>query len=520
MPILTVLILLPALGAILAALVRRPEHSRVVAALISGFTLLLSLSLFGYVPTGSTPFGFLEERQWLPALQIGYVLGVDGPAVLIVVMTALLHLFSIWYSWDRVNERQREYYALVLALEATILGAFCSLDLILFYIFFEACLVPAYFLIGLWGGPRRIQAATKFFVYTVVGSLLMLASIIALFLKTGTFSVMEIQNRLASDPLTGTAALLIFGGFAIAFAVKTGLFPFHTWLPDAYVESPAAVTALLSGVMAKLGTFGFYRFGIDILPDAAREFAPYMVTLAVISIIYGALIAAVQRDAKRVLAYSSVSHLGFVVLGLFALTPESMTGAFLQMVNHGVTSAGLFYLMGMIGERRGTTNIRALGGLWEQMPIFGRIFLILTLSSIALPLTNGFVGEFLILLGAYQTFPWATMLATTGVILSAVYMLWMFQRVMYGRADKPEIRRMSDMNASEKALGAVLVILVFLLGVKPGWFTDLVVPSVNSAVQRAKMRDAATGVPVSESDFVRTPGSVPPGAVPAKKRGQ
>ena len=496
--LLTGLILLPAIGALIAAFAPA-KNARIVAALFSGLTLVASLSLFGFVAPNGELFGFIEQRAWLPALQIGYVLGVDGPAVLLVAMTALLHVLSIWYSWDRVNERQREYYALILALEATILGAFCSLDLVLFYIFFEACLVPAYFLIGLWGGPGRIQAATKFFVYTVVGSLLMLASIIALYLQTGTFSVLEIPIRLANTPPAPTTAFFIFGGFAIAFAVKTGLFPVHTWLPDAYAEAPPAVTALLSGVMAKLGTFGLFRFAIALMPDTARVYAPYMVALAVISIIYGALVAAVQRDAKRVIAYSSISHLGFVVLGLFSLTSVGMTGAFLQMVNHGVTSAGLFYLVGMIEERRGTTRIRALGGLWEQMPVFGRIFLILTLSSIALPLTNGFVGEFLILLGAYQTFPWATAVATTGVILSAVYMLWMFQRVMYGPAVKPEVRAMRDLNPGELGLGIILVILVFVLGIKPGWFTDRTAQTVTATVQRAAMIDPETLAPVSST---------------------
>ena len=494
--LLTGLILLPAIGALAAALFPA-KNARIIAALFSGVTLLASLSLFGFVSSGRELFGFIEQREWLPALQIGYVLGVDGPAILLVMMTALLHVLSIWYSWDRVNERQREYYALILALEATILGAFCSLDLILFYIFFEACLVPAYFLIGLWGGPRRIQAATKFFVYTVVGSLLMLASIIGLYLTTGTFSILDIQNRLAANPLNATTGLFIFGGFALAFAVKTGLFPVHTWLPDAYGEASPAVAALLSGVMAKLGTFGLYRFGIELLPDAARVYAPYMVALAVISIIYGALVAAVQRDAKRVIAYSSISHLGFVVLGLFALTGPGLSGAFLQMVNHGVTSAGLFFLVGMIGDRRGTTNIRAVGGLWEQMPVFGRIFLILTLSSIALPLTNGFVGEFLILLGAFETFPWAAAIATTGVILSAIYMLWMFQRVMYGRPDKAAVREMRDVNSNELSLGLILVVLVFLLGIKPGWFSDKLTPSVNATVTRVALPDAVLGTPAT-----------------------
>jgi NADH-quinone oxidoreductase subunit M len=484
MQLLTWLLLIPALGAVVIGFVP-VRTARAVAAAAAGLTLLVSLALLGYgSQSGGNLFQFKEEKAWLPALGIGYTLGVDGPALLLIVLTALLHFLAVIYSYDRITFREKEFYALVLALEATVIGAFSALDLVLFYVFFDACLVPAYFLIGIWGGRGRIRAGTKFFVYTVVGSLLMLASIIGLFLVTGSFGVQQVQAKLAASPLPLPTALLIFGGFAIAFAIKTGLFPFHTWLPDAYAEAPPAVAALLSGVLAKLGTYGFYRFGISLLPEAARDYAPFLVGLGVVSILYGALVASAQRDTTRVIAYSSVSHLGFVVAGLFALTPQALSGAFLQMVNHGITSAGLFFLVGMIADRRGTTHMRALGGLWEQMPLFGRIFLIVTLASIGLPLTNGFVGEFLILLGTFQTFPWLAAAGTTGVIASAVYMLSMFQKVMYGPAVWPEVRRMPDVSQMELAVVIPLVLLIFLLGVQPGWLQDKLDPAVGGAISR------------------------------------
>ena len=330
---------------------------------------------------------------------------------------------------------------------SALIGAFVSLDLILFYVCFEAVLIPAYFLIGMFGGANRAQAGLKFILYTLVGSLLMLVSLIALYLHTaqyaprgGTFDYEIILQTVTQTPLTGGLAALAFAGFALAFAIKTPLFPFHTWLPDTYGEAPAPVAIVLAGVMGKLGIYGLYRFVLPLFPDLSRQAAPAFIWLGVAAIIYGAIIAAVQKDVKRVLAFSSVSHLGFIVMGLFSGTAHGVSGALIQTINHGVTTGALFLLAGIIEERRGTTRIASLGGLWQQMPVFGRIFLIVTFSSIALPLTNGFVGEFLILLGTFQTYPVAAGLATTGVIWSAVYMLWMFQRVMYGAVTKPENR--------------------------------------------------------------------------------
>jgi NADH-quinone oxidoreductase subunit M len=479
----TILLLLPAIIALLIGFA--PEKNAKGLALGGSIlTLLVSLGLLGYNNSGEL-FQFTTLAPWLPNLA-NYHVGVDGTAVLLILLATFLQVCVVWYSQDTIKERVKEYYLWIMLLEATVIGAFISMDVILFYVFFEAALVPSYFLVGIWGGKHRVQAATKFFVYTVVGSLLMLAAIIGLFLYSpslvgtndgGLMSVTHLSGK-----ITGTAGLLMFAGFAVAFAVKTGLFPFHTWLPDTYAEAPAPVTALLSGILAKLGTFGFYRFCLFLFPEAAQQLGPFLVGMGVVSIVYGALIAAVQRDAKRVIAYSSVSHLGFVVAGMFALNTIAASGAVLQMVNHGITSGALFLILGMIEQRRGTTVIRSLGGLWEQMPVFGRLFLIVTLSSIGLPLTNGFAGEFLILLGTFQTQPWLAAIASTGVIWSAVYMLWMFQRVMYGPVDRPATRRLRDIAGPELGLLVPFIVLIFLLGVFPSFVLRKADLSVKSTV--------------------------------------
>jgi NADH-quinone oxidoreductase subunit M len=472
----SLLLILPAVFAVVIGFAGA-RAAKQIAAFGSVLTLIVAVALFfGYSaaggPAASLEQGYLvgAESYWFEALRIEYKLGVDGPAGALVLLTAFIQVAAVLFSFHAIKEREREYYALLMALEAALFGAFLSLDLVLFYIFFEVCLVPAYFLIGIWGGRNRFRAATKFFVYTVVGSLLMLASIIGLYLRYNTFDVVELQRLIATSPPPLSTELLLFGGFAIALAIKTGLFPFHTWLPDTYAEAPAPVTAILSGVMAKLGTYGFLRFGLQLFPNAVDDAAPLMVMLGVVSIVYGGLVAAMQRDAKRTIAYSSISHLGFVVVGLFALNETALSGAILQMVNHGITSGLLFLLLGYVYMQRGTTKFVGLGGLWRQMPLFGRIFLIATLSSVALPLTNGFVGEFMILLGAYQHFPSLTMLASTGVIWSAVYMLWMFQRAMYGPVRHEANTRLRDMSLGsiEGVVAALFVILIFLLGVQPG----------------------------------------------------
>jgi NADH-quinone oxidoreductase subunit M len=471
---LSILLLIPLLTAV-AIGVAPARLARTIALVGAVLTFVCSLPLLGLV--GQAPgTGFADETNvaWLTNLHVRYHLGVDGVAALLVLLTTFLQIFAVGYSQETVTTRVKEYYIALTIMEGALIGAFTSLDLILFYVFFELSLIPVFLLIGIWGGRRRGPAAVKFFVYTVIGSLLMLAAILYLGLQAGSFDLSAVESHFASaGALAPDVEILLFLGFAIAFAIKTPIFPFHTWLPDAYAESPIACTVMLSGAMAKLGTYGFYRFCFALFPNASFQLAPAFIALAVIGIVYGAWIAAVQQDVKRVIAYSSVSHLSFVVLGLFSFTapgqivPQALQGALLQNINHGISTGALFLLVGMIETRRGTRRIADLGGLWEQMPLFGRIFLIVVLSSIALPLTNGFVGEFLILLGAFQANPIAAAIATTGVIWSAVYMLWMFQRVMYGPVTDPATRRLRDLSGRETALIVPFVLLIFLFGLFP-----------------------------------------------------
>jgi NADH-quinone oxidoreductase subunit M len=515
LPILSILILIPALFALFAAFA--PERSARQAGLGGAwFTFFASLLLLlpGTAPNANG-FLFLKNYAWLDDLGVSFKVGADGPAILLVVLTTFLTAFAVQSSRNLIREGQKAFYALMLLMEAAMIGAFVSLDLILFYVFFEAVLIPAYFLIGMYGGANRVAAGLKFLLYTLVGSLLMLVSIIALYLHAGqTFDYEKILAVVTTNPLTGGLAAIAFGGFALAFAIKTPLFPFHTWLPDTYVESPTPVTVVLAGVMGKLGVYGFYRFVIPLFPDLARQAAPAFVWLAVAAIIYGALIAAMQRDTKRLIAYSSVSHLGFIIMGLFSGNPNGVTGAMLQAINHGVTTGALFLIAGILYDRRGTNRIASFGGLWEQMPVFGRLFLIVTFSAIALPLTNGFVGEFLILLGTFQTFPVAAGLATTGVIWSAVYMLWMFQRVMYGPVARPENRRLRDLTGGETGLLVPFVAAIFLLGIAPWLFAGMMAPSVNRVVKTFVPEQNAGGVPVLTPSLT-TPGEAPGEEAPA-----
>ncbi|HVK05213.1 MAG TPA: NADH-quinone oxidoreductase subunit M [Armatimonadaceae bacterium] len=532
--ILTILLLIPVVGAVLIGLLPR-GMARTLALLTAVVTFLASLALFGYAPlaldaSAVTPaqaagqFQFQENVPWFSAFGISYHLGVDGPAMLLIVMTTFLQIFAVLCSWDAIKERVKEYYILLTLLETAMIGSFCALDLILFYVFFEACLVPMYFLIGIWGGKRRIYAAVKFFLYTLAGSLLMLVAILALYLNVrgvvggaGTFDYLTIKSVLAANPLPLQMSLLMFGAFSLAFAIKVPMFPFHTWLPDAHVEAPTAGSVILAGVLLKLGTYGFMRFAIPLFPEAAQLCAPFIVTLAVIGIIYGALVAAMQRDVKKLVAYSSVSHLGFVMLGLFSFDSKGMTGAVLQMINHGISTGALFLMVGMIYERRHTRQIKDFGGLWEQMPLYSRIFLIVTFSSIALPLTNGFVGEFLILVGSFQTFPLATVFATSGVILSAIYMLWMYQRVFYGTVDKPENRALRDINNPLELASVVpLVILIFWLGIYPSTFTRYMDHSIDLILRDARGVERVRYENVTESARTAAPRAAAAEPVPVK----
>jgi NADH-quinone oxidoreductase subunit M len=495
--LLTTLILLPVVGSLAAVgygltPARRETHYRWIALLFSLATFGLSLLLLSGVGGYSTDaFHFEQNVPWIGAIDARYHVGVDGMSLWLVLLTTLLMPISILSSWRAVEKRPLSYYVFLLILEAAMIGVFVSLDLLVFYLFFEASLVPMFFLIGIWGGERRIYAATKFFIYTAVGSLLMLVGIIALYFIYGSFDYMTILGamRAGTNPLSEPAEFWLFLAFAFAFCIKVPLFPFHTWLPDAHTEAPTAGSVILAGVLLKMGTYGLMRFNLALFPTASVDFAPVMIALAVIGIIYGALVAMVQPDVKRLVAYSSVSHMGFVVLGLFSFTEQGMQGSLYQMLNHGISTGALFLFIGMIYERRHTRLISEYGGLATSMPWFSAFFVIASLSSIGLPFLNGFVGEFLIMLGMWTSTvisrPWiVTMLAGTGVIWAAVYMLWMLQRVVFGRIRNPKNASLSDLNAREIGLLVPLLLLMLLMGVYPRPFLDRSRESVMAVRER------------------------------------
>jgi NADH-quinone oxidoreductase subunit M len=413
---------------------------------------------------------------------ISFHMGVDGLSILLVMLTTMLTPISILSTWSAVEERVKDFMIFFLLLEVGMVGVFVSLDLFLFYIFWEFTLVPMYFLIGVWGGPRRMYAAIKFFLYTMAGSILMLLAILWLGINQGTFSVPEI---IANGGILPDIQLWLFLAFAAAFAIKVPMWPLHSWLPDAHVEAPTAGSVILAGVLLKMGTYGFLRFNLSMFPEAALKAAPWLALLATIGIIYGAVVSYAQQDVKKLVAYSSVSHLGFVMLGLFALNPQGIQGAILQMVNHGLSTGALFLIVGMIYERRHTRDMDAFGGLWKIMPIYGVLTLIVTLSSMGLPGLNGFVGEFTILLGAFGSnfiSPWFAGVSALGVILAAVYMLKMFQKMFLGPVTKDENKTLKDLNWREIVTLVPLLVFIFWIGLYPKFFFDLMSPSVEQLV--------------------------------------
>ncbi len=499
--LLTILILLPVVGAVALVLYsflsnRRAEHYRWIALITTIATFAVSLLLLRGVGASGAEFRFEENISWIGSIGARYHLGVDGVSLWLVLLTTLLMPIAILSSWTAIRKREISYYAFLLILEAAMIGVFVSLDLLLFYLFFEASLVPMFFLIGIWGGERRIYAAVKFFIYTAVGSLLMLVGIIALYFIYNTFDYVTLLQAMTASPLTARAEYWLFLAFALAFCIKVPLFPFHTWLSDAHTEAPTAGSVILAGVLLKMGTYGLLRFNLALFPSASRNWAPVIITLAVIGIIYGALVAMVQPDVKRLVAYSSVSHMGFVVLGLFSFTELGMQGALYQMLNHGVSTGALFLFVGFIYERRHTRMISEFGGLVTPMPWFSTLFVFASLSSIGLPFLNGFVGEFLILIGMWTSravgSPWiVTMLAATGVIWAAVYMLWMLQRVVFGKITNPENASLSDLNSREVGLLLPLLALMLFMGVYPRVFLDRSKASVETI--RARVASSPAG---------------------------
>ncbi|HEX5037939.1 MAG TPA: NADH-quinone oxidoreductase subunit M [bacterium] len=480
--LLTATIFSPMLGVLLLALVPRGRETamRAVALVVSLLPLFLSVVLFARF-RGTGEFEFQEIVPWLQGYQVDYRIGVDGFSLPLIVLTAILVPLVVLQSWKDYEGRVRGFLIFLLVLETGLIGVFCALDLFLFYVFWEAMLVPMYFLIGGWGGERRIYAAIKFVLYTMVGSLLMLAAILYLYFAGGhSFNVTSLYGL----NIPQNAQYFLFGAFALAFAIKVPLFPFHTCLPDAHVEAPTGGSVLLAGVLLKMGTYGFLRFAMPLFPEASSVFLPAISILAVIGIIYGSLVSMVQPDLKKLVAYTSVAHLGFVMLGIMSLTPQGVMGASLQMLNHGVSTGALFLLVGMIYERRHTRQIAAFGGLATPMPLFAVLFLIVTVSSIALPLTNGFVGEFLILAGSFKANPITASLAATGVILGAVAMLWMVKKVFFGPVTSEENKTLTDLSFREVALMIPLIVLIFWIGIGPGFLTRKMEKSVTKFIER------------------------------------
>jgi NADH-quinone oxidoreductase subunit M len=484
-PILTALVLVPAAGALLVAVLprAREELVKATAVLVATATAALCGWMLVEFETGEPGFQFVADRSWIADLGISWHLGVDGISLFLVVLTALL--FPVCMLGADPHHDAKPYFAWLLLLEAGLLGTFLALDLFLFFVFFEIVLVPMYFLIGGWGYARRVYAAMKFFLYTMFGSALMLVGILSLVIlnaqETGTGVTFDLVEIASNQSIATTTARWIFLAFALAFAVKVPLFPVHTWLPDAHTEAPTAGSVILAAVMLKLGTYGFLRFGLYLFPEAATYFAPLMVTLGVIGVLYAAVVATMQKDLKRLVAYSSVAHLGFIVLGTFAFTTQGLEGGVLQMVNHGLSTGALFLLVGMIYERRHTRQIAELGGLQKAAPVMAFVFTVVMLSSIGLPGLNGFVGEFLILLGSFLTREWWAVVAAAGVILAAVYLLWAYQRVFHGPAEG-ENATMKDMTRWELAVMAPLLALIVFLGVYPKPALDRIEPAVNELI--------------------------------------
>ncbi len=490
-PLLTVSWLLPLVGAVLLLVTSRGDRGsngwvRAAALVVSLLTFGVTLLIWAGFDTASPEFQLIERRPWIPAFGIDYYLGVDGVSLLLVVLTGFLTPIALLSSWGSVETKVREFSVFVLALEAAMIGVFLSLDLFLFYVFWDAMLIPMYFLIGIWGYDNRIYAAVKFMLYTMAGSVLMLVAILGLAYlhstTTGSYSF-DLLKLYALD-IAPEAQFWFFLAFAIAFAIKVPLFPFHTWLPDAHVQAPTAGSVILAGVLLKMGTYGLVRFAFPLFPVAAAYFAPWLGLLAVIGIIYGALVAMVQPDMKKLVAYSSVSHLGFVVLGICAMNQQGVQGAVYQMLAHGISTGGLFLIVGMLSDRRHTRLIADFGGLRHVMPRLSAAFLIMTLASIGLPGLNGFVGEFLIMLGAFRWNPRFVIGAGLGVILSAVYMLWMLQRVFYGRVRHEDNLALPDLLPREWAGVVPLCVAALVMGIFPTLFLKPMEASVERIVQR------------------------------------
>jgi NADH-quinone oxidoreductase subunit M len=487
-PFLSLILFTPLVGAFLLLFVSKRNETAIkwIANLFALAGFLVSVPLWFWYNAQDPQYQFVERVPWIPSIGAEYFLGVDGFSALLILLTTLMGVIAVLSSWTAIEERLKEYYIFLLVLQTGMLGAFMSLDFLLFFLFWEVMLVPMYFLIGIWGSANRLYSAIKFFLYTLVGSVVMLLGILALYFDyhaaTGvyTFDITRYQVHNFALGLQWW----VFLAFFLGFAIKVPMFPFHTWLPDAHTDAPTAGSVILAAVLLKMGTYGFIRFSLPILPEATRAFVPMMVTLSIIGIIYGALVAMAQRDWKRLVAYSSVSHMAMVMLGMFALNPVGITGSIVQQLNHGISTGALFLLVGVVYERRHTREISEYGGLSKVMPVYATLFLVMTMSSIGLPTLNGFIGELLILQGIFAvSLAWAAV-AAAGIVLGAAYMLWLYQRTMFGKVDNPKNEGLADVGLREFALFVPLVILAVWIGLYPKPFLDRLNTSVTRVVAR------------------------------------
>ncbi len=487
-PYLVVLIVVPLLGAAMILTISGPaefatRNVRAVALWTSLFAFALSVAMWAAFDPGTAEFQFVERVRWIPALGVEFHLGVDGISMLFVVLSCFLTLICVLASWEAITERVKEYMVAFLVMEAMMNGAFCALDIVLFYVFFEGILIPMFLIIGVWGGPDRVYSAFKFFLYTLAGSVLFLIAILVMIHAAGGETSIPALMQAGFDP---KLQIWLWLALFASFAVKVPMWPFHTWLPDAHVEAPTAGSVILAGVLLKLGAYGFLRFSLPMLPDASAFFTPFVYVLSVVAVIYASLVALMQDDMKKLIAYSSVAHMGFVTIGLFTLTTQGVEGGLMVMLGHGVVSAALFLCVGVVYDRRHSRLIASYGGLVHRMPLYAFAFMIFTMAAIGLPGTSGFIGEFLVLVGIFQLNSWVAALAALGVILSAAYMLWLYRRVVFGDLVKDELKTIRDLGRRECAIFAPVIAAVLWMGIYPDSFLGVMRASVDNLIAQSQ----------------------------------